>query len=304
MNNLADKVAVITGAASGIGKGIAEQCAAAGMNVVIADIRQDLLDNLKRDLDSYGTKTLAVKTNVSDEGDVKTLANMTIEHFGAVHLLCNNAGVGGAWYLWECTRDDWDWVFDVNLWGVVNGIRTFVPIMLDQGTECHIVNTSSSSGFLSIPFSGIYAASKHAVTAMSEVLYHELSMLGAPIGVSVLCPDLVKTDVFTSEKRSDRNLLLTNDLNRKMELFHRIRDSNPALWPKIEKIIKQRMAKEQKGVMEPAEIGAKVLDAVRKGTFYIHTNSKIKPIIQLRMHDILLGRNPTNYLFAIPKFSV
>ena len=156
-------VAVITGAASGIGRGMAKRFAAEGMSVVLADIEVEPLAKLETDLRATGATVLAVRTDVSNADDVENLAVQTLDTFGAVHILCNNAGVVCSRPIWEHTLADWEWVLGVNLWGVVHGIRAFVPRMLTQETECHIVNTASILGLVRGPGEGIYKVSKHAV---------------------------------------------------------------------------------------------------------------------------------------------
>ena len=180
MKEFKGKVAVITGAASGIGRAIAERCAREGMKVVLADIEEEALSQAEEEMKAEGATVLAALTDVSKAGDVEALAQKTLDTFGAVHLLCNNAGVlPGRDFLWERTLNDWEWVLGVNLWGVIHGTRVFVPVMLEQGTECHIVNTASAAGLLSIPYLGIYNVTKHAVVALTETLHRELRLRGA-----------------------------------------------------------------------------------------------------------------------------
>ncbi len=149
----------------------------------------------KRDLESTGVEVLAIVTDVSQSEDIERLAHKTLDTFGAVHLLFNNAGVAGESWLWESTVADWEWVLGVNLWGVIHGLRVFVPLMLEQDVDCHIVNTASLVGLISHPGGGIYKATKHAVVTMSETLYHELNQIEAKVQISVLCPALVRTHI-------------------------------------------------------------------------------------------------------------
>lgn len=188
MNPYTNKVAVITGAASGIGFAIAERCVQEGMRVVLADIEEPALLQAARALEEAGGTILAVPTDVAKAEDVEALAQDTLDAFGAVDLLCNNAGVGAGGFIWDSTEADWEWVLGVNLWGVIHGLRTFVPIMLAQNTNCYVVNTASVAGLLPYQPSAPYHATKHAVVALSEHLAASMTMLNARIRVAVLCP--------------------------------------------------------------------------------------------------------------------
>jgi NADP-dependent 3-hydroxy acid dehydrogenase YdfG len=171
MKELKNKLAVITGAAAGIGRGIAQRCAAEGMKVVLAGINLDNLLRVEEVLKSKGAAVLSVQTDISKRDDLEALAEKTLETFGAVHLLVNNAGVGAGYSIWESSWGDWEWVLGVNLWGVIYGLKVFVPIMLAQDTEDHIVNTASIAGLLPYHPSAPYQVSKHAVVALSEQLH-------------------------------------------------------------------------------------------------------------------------------------
>ena len=156
MKEFKDKVAVITGAASGIGRALADRCVQEGMKVVLADVEVEALTKTEESMKAAGATVLAVRTDVSQAGDVEALAEKTLEAFGAVHLLCNNAGVATEAAVWESTIAEWEWVMGVNLWGVIHGVRVFVPVMLAQDTECHVVNTASMAGLISGPGLGVY----------------------------------------------------------------------------------------------------------------------------------------------------
>jgi len=197
MKEFRDKTAVITGAASGIGRAIAERSAREGMKVVLADIEEKALAEAENEMKAGGAKVLAVPTDVSKAGEVEALAQKTLAKFGAAHLVCNNAGVGVAPKpLWETELSDWEWCLGVNLWGVIHGIRTFVPVMLRQNTEGHIVNVASVAGLLSLPYVAIYHASKHAVVTITESLHYELALQNAKLRTSVLCPGWVGTRIM------------------------------------------------------------------------------------------------------------
>jgi NAD(P)-dependent dehydrogenase (short-subunit alcohol dehydrogenase family) len=211
MKEFQGKVAVVTGAASGIGRALAERCVHEGMKVVLAGINEKTLVQTRQELQAPGAQILAIQTDVSKASDVEALAHKTMATYGAVHLLFNNAGVTALSTLWESTRADWEWVLGVNLWGVIHGIRTFVPLMLAQNTEGHIVNTASVAGFLSNPSVGMYQVSKHGVVTLSETLYHELALMGARLKVSVLCPGFVNTHIMDAAR--NRPVELQNDPN-------------------------------------------------------------------------------------------
>lgn len=201
MKTLAGKVAVVTGAASGLGLAMARRFASEGASVVLADVDEGALAVAVK-LVAGPAGAMAVPTDVSDPGAVDELARRTVERFGAVHVVCNNAGTVVAGRAWEISLADWQRVLGANLWGVINGIRTFVPILLAQGEPAHVVNTASMAGVTSLPTLGPYVTSKHGVVALSEVLHHDLAAIGAPIGVSVLCPGFVPTRLGRDDKLS------------------------------------------------------------------------------------------------------
>ncbi len=279
MREFRDRVAVVTGAASGIGRGMAERFAAEGMKVVLADIEQGALAQTESEMKAKRATVLAVPTDVSKAGDVEALAEKTIDAFGAVHVLCNNAGVappGGP--SWERTVADWQWVLGVNLWGVIHGIRAFVPIMLAQDSEGHIVNTASGAGLHSRLWLAIYCVTKHAVVTLSETLYHELTMTGAKVKVSVLCPAYVNTRIADS----DRNRLaeLRNDPAR---------ETRSPQEEAMEQAFRQLLATG----LTPEQVADHVFNAIRDEKFYIITHPETKDRVRARMEDILEERNPS-----------
>jgi NAD(P)-dependent dehydrogenase (short-subunit alcohol dehydrogenase family) len=200
MDGLTGRVAVVTGGASGIGLAMAERFAAEGMHLAIADIEQDALDVAAKQLGDTGAEVLAVRTDVSQADEVDALAERVRDRFGGFHVVCNNAGVGGHGFSsWDGPVSEWQWVLGVNLWGVINGIRAFVPTLVEQN-EGHVVNTASLAGLTTIPFMAPYSATKHAVLAISEALFHELTILGSGVKVSVLCPGFVKTRIAEANR--------------------------------------------------------------------------------------------------------
>jgi NAD(P)-dependent dehydrogenase (short-subunit alcohol dehydrogenase family) len=201
---VADGVAVVTGAGSGIGLALATRFAAAGLSVVLADIDAAAAAVAAADLESSGASVLAAEVDVADPDSVQALAEMTMSQFGKVNVLCNNAGVSGGGPSWEIPLDEWRWTVDVNLYGVVYGIHHFVPHIIASGGG-HVVNTASMAGLVAAPGMGPYNATKHAVVGLSETMFHELAGLAPEVGVSVLCPGWVNTAIASSGRnRQDR----------------------------------------------------------------------------------------------------
>lgn len=277
MKEFKGRVAVVTGAASGIGRALAERCAREGMRVALADVDEAALAETEREFKGAGADVIAVRTDVSKADEVESLARRTLEAFGAAHLLFNNAGVGAGTTVWESTLADWEWVLGVNLWGVVYGVRTFVPVMLEQGDECHIVNTASMAGLISGPALGVYKVAKHGVVSLSETLCCELALMKSKIGVSVLCPGGVNTRIMDSER------------NRPAEL--RNESAAGSAHPAVAQA--EAMLHRLVGAgMPPSDVAGMVFDAVREGRFYILTHEDWKTHVLKRMGDIVHGRNP------------
>jgi len=274
MRDFAGRTAVVTGAGSGIGRALAHRFAAERMKVVLADVEAAPLAAVEAELREKGTTTLAVRTDVSRAADVEALARRTIETFDAVHVLCNNAGVFSAGPSWELSLADWEWVLGVNLWGVIHGVRTFVPIMLRQDTEAHVVNTASMAGLLASPYSAIYNVTKFGVVALSESLQQELAIVNAKVRVSVLCPAWVNTNIADA----DRN---------------RPADAPPprALTPEqqaMQEVGRQMLA----SGLAPERVADIVLDAIRAERFYVLTHPEWKVAVRERMENILEDRTP------------
>jgi NAD(P)-dependent dehydrogenase (short-subunit alcohol dehydrogenase family) len=275
MKELRDKVAVVTGAASGIGRALAAAFAAEGMRVVLADVERDALDAAAHEIAATGARTIAVPTDVASGAAVEALAAAAERAFGSVHVVCNNAGVSVAGLSWTHTVADWEWVLGVNLWGVIHGVRAFVPRLLASGAEGHVVNTASMAGLLSGPGMAVYDVSKHGVVTLSETLFHELGMLGAPIGVSVLCPGFVNTNILDSAR------------NRPAALA----DTAPPV-PGREEM--QRMARAMLAAgLAPERVAALVVEAVRANRFWVLPHPEWKAFVRQRMEDVLEERPPS-----------
>ena len=276
MKQFKDKVAVITGGASGIGLALARRAAAEGMKIVLADIEDGALAAAAAELKGAGAQVLTVKTDVSRAEGVENLAAQTLQAFGGAHLLFNNAGVGGVRVkTWQASAKDWEWVLGVNVWGVIHGVRVFTPIMLRQGDECHIVNTASAAGFVSMASTAPYAVSKHSVVTLSEVLYHDLKADNAKVGVSVLCPAWVGTNIWNSQRNRPEDLRDHADTPEERARREEVR------------ILLH------KGKVTAADVADMAFEGVANDLFYIFPHPKIRRDIQTRMEDILALRNPT-----------
>ncbi len=289
MDSFRGKTAVITGAGSGLGLALARALANEGAQLVLADINAGDLAAAEAEICALKAKATSCVTDVSWAGSVDALAERARSHFGAVHLLFNNAGVAVSAPLWESSEADWKWVTGVNLLGVVNGIRSFVPAMLKQREPAHIVNTASVAGLISPPGFSAYTVTKHAVVALSEVLYQDLQKAnaehGASVGVSVLCPAYFPTRISDSAR------------NRPAAL----RDPTSAAPQTENESAAQVRHAVERGKLSADDIARIALDAVRAGKFYILPHPNIKPSIEWRMQDILLDRQPTNPLERPPK---
>jgi len=275
MKNFKGKVAVVTGAGSGIGLALSRVFAREGMKVVLADVQADALRAAERELRDAGAEVLAQRTDVSRLSSVQRLAEKTGDRFGNVHLLCNNAGVVPPERhrpIWETSLKDWKWTLDVNLWGVVHGIHCFLPAMLAHGEKGHVVNTASIAGLMSGSGSGAYSVAKHGVVRLTEGVYASLRECKSKIGATVLCPGVVATGIFNSERNrpgsSDKDKEKTNAAYHKVaqELY--------------------------KTAMQPDQVAEQVLKAVRDQQLYAITTTAFDDAIRERMDAILQRRNP------------
>jgi NAD(P)-dependent dehydrogenase (short-subunit alcohol dehydrogenase family) len=278
------KVAVITGAASGIGRAIAERCARSGVRVVLADMDEAALSEAEAALTGQGATVLAVATDVSKRSDAEDLARRAFDTFGQVHLLFNNAGVAAGGAAWEATWNDWEWVIGVNLWGVLHGVKVFTPLMHAQNTECHIVNTSSSAGLVVGSFSAPYSVTKHAVVALSESMYLALQQRNSMVKVSVLCPGMVRTNIAEVERYRPPEL--------RNEPIERTPEHQAGLAA-------FRAAMEAS--MPPDQVADIVFDAIEREQFYILTHPEWTEVIQLRTDKLLRMENPQNPTATIMK---
>ncbi len=273
----ADQVADTTGAGSGFGREFALSAAGRGMKLVLADIQPDALEQTQRQLREQGAQVISQVTDVGRYEQVQALAERCLASYGAPQLLFNNAGVAQGGLLWEHDLTDWEWVLRVNLWGVVHGVKAFVPAMVDAGKSAHVINTASVAGLLSAPSLGIYNVSKHAVVSLSETLYHDLRLINSPVGISVLCPAFVSTGIDRSERNRPEDL------------------ASPS--PETESM-KQAQAATSKAVrsgrITAPEVSEMTFDAIEQDRFYIITHQNIMPSVKLRLDDVANQRNPTD----------
>lgn len=276
MKRLDGRVAVVTGAASGIGLALCERFAAEGMKVVMADIEAGPLAAAEATVRRTAPAVLASRVDVSNPDDVERLARETYDAFGAAHVVCNNAGVAVLGATHEHTLADWQWVINVNLWGVIHGVRAFLPRMLAGGDEGHIVNTASMAGLTTAPYMSVYDVTKHGVVALSEAMYKEAQVTGSPIGVSVVCPGLIDTGIMRSSRNRPESLGDAGKAGPMAQAFG------------------QNLADRLATGYPPSEVASQVVDGIREGRFYIvPAQPEVKAGIGVRAQDLLELRNPT-----------
>jgi NAD(P)-dependent dehydrogenase (short-subunit alcohol dehydrogenase family) len=283
MQDLSDRVAVVTGAASGIGEALAERFADEGMKLVLADVDRTGLEDLAKRLEARGCETLVVPTDVSRPEEVDALADRAFEAFGQVHVVCNNAGVFSAGTSWETPLEDYEWVLGVNTFGVIHGIRSFVPKLIAQDSEAHVVNTASMAGVTTLPFVAAYNMSKHAVVALSEVLYHELNVTQSKVKVSVLCPEAIATRIDDAERGRPEQYRADAGASA----------ANPA-----KEMVVDALAQTVREGLAPSVMADRVVSAIHEEKFYILSDEKDwRRACNTRLDDVREGRNPT---FAPP----
>ncbi|MEQ8176313.1 MAG: SDR family NAD(P)-dependent oxidoreductase [Syntrophomonadaceae bacterium] len=278
------KVAVITGAASGLGLGLTRACAARGMKMALADINETGLGEVQKELSEHGLEILAEKVDVSQVDDVERFAYHTFKHFGQVNLLFNNAGILGKFSTLDAMLKDWEWVIGVNMWGVIHGIRAFVPRMLTSGKRGRIVNIAGSAGFISMPGSSIYRMTKSAVISLSESLYHEMAIAKTGIKVSVVSPAFINTDIIHSEKSRPADMQKTDP----------IPTTNP-----MEEAIFTWVKQQVESGPQPEIVAEDIFSGIDRGKLYIFTPSlsedrDLQQAIRYRSESILFEKNPIN----------
>ena len=272
------KVAVVTGAASGIGRAMCEKFASLGMKIVMADVEAERLRHSVEQIEATGAEALGVVVDVSRADELSRLAEETLERFGGVHVLCNNAGVFAGGLTWDAIGTDWEWVLGVNLYGVLHGVRAFVPIMLEQNEPGHIVNTCSMAGLINTPFSGAYNVSKHAALSLTETLYHELRMKQSPVGCSALCPELIRTGIANSDRNRPAHLKRPED----------------AVTPEME-IVESAISTSIEAGLDPSKMAERVYEGIKADRFYLlaEEGTNWDEACLSRLEDIRLRRNPT-----------
>ncbi|MCB9559006.1 MAG: SDR family NAD(P)-dependent oxidoreductase [Kofleriaceae bacterium] len=279
MQDLRTRTAVVTGAASGIGRALAERFVAEGMRVVAADVDVAALDDTVAALTAAGGEAIAVRTDVASADEVAALAERAYEAFGAVHVIVNNAGVALSGRVWEHTLQDWEWILGVNLWGVIHGVRTFVPRMIAGGEPGHVVNIASMAGLTSNPLMGAYNVTKHGVVTLTETLHHDLALFVPALKATVVCPGWVATQINRSGRNRPAALAETQQTSEMADAMARlIADGLPA-----------------------SEVAAQIVDAITHDRFWVLTHPHFMGAVKHRGDEILSATNPTIApLFARP----
>jgi NAD(P)-dependent dehydrogenase (short-subunit alcohol dehydrogenase family) len=283
MNEFRGRTAVITGGASGFGLECSRLAARLGMNVVMADVQPDALDLSAREVEGLGARVLPFRVDVSQPDQVQALAEATKARFGVPQFVFNNAGVVSGGLVWENSLKDWQWVLGVNLWGVVNGVRSFTPMMLeaakhDFSYQGHIVNTASMAGLVNPPNMGVYNVSKHAVVSLTETLYQDLALVTDQVHAHVLCPFFVPTGIHSSQRNRPEAM------------------KDAGAQPTKSQLIAQAMADKaiSGGRVTASDVAAKVFEALRHNHFYIYSHPNSLGSVQARLEDVVQARNPSD----------
>jgi len=291
MDDFKGRVAVITGAASGLGRELANVAASLGMKLVLADVDAVLLERATGELQAGGTEVLSMVCDVRKSAHVEELADAALARFHGVHLLFNNAGVGAGGLIWENSVADWEWVLGVNLWGVIHGVRVFTPLMLEcarreRGYQGHIVNTASMAGLLDAPALGVYSVSKHAVVALSETLYHDLRLVDAPIHASVLCPYFVPTGIDRSERHRPADVRSDAPLSASQQA--------------AKQLVSRAVGA---GKVSAAEVAQLTFEAIRENRFWIYSHPQALGAVAERMEAIVHGAAPADPYADTPQIT-
>lgn len=290
MRDWTNKIAVITGAGSGMGAAMARRFAGEGMKIVVADIDLAAAESTVADVVAAGGEAIAVRADVSSQDEVQAMADRAWDHFGAVHVLVNNAGIvpsGRYRQIWDFPLEDWRWSFDVNLMGVVHGIRSFIPRMIAEGVDGHVVTTASIAGLISGSGSPVYSAAKHAAVRATEALYASLKDMNSPIGVTLLCPGLVNTNIYRSERNRPDQLRPDQGIAEETPELQAIADS---LY---------------RSAISPEAVADMVFDAMQRRQFYLLTSDKYDPQVRERAEAMLERRNPEfESLLALSKVDI
>ncbi|TFW27104.1 SDR family oxidoreductase [Duganella callida] len=289
MKTFRDKVAVITGGASGLGRQFANVAAREGMRLVLADVQQDALEQALTELKAQGASVIGRLCDVRKAEQVQALADAAVAEFGVVHLVFNNAGVGSGGLIWESSEADWDWVMGVNVYGVIHGVRIFTRLMLeaarrDPAYQGHIVNTASMAGLVTAPALGVYNVSKHAVVALTETLYQDLQLVGAPIGASVLCPYFVPTGINQSHRNRPDEVRMTER-------------------PTASQLAAQWMTDKAvtSGKISAQDVAELTFRAIAENRFYIYSHPEALAGVRERMEHIVDGANPADPYATTPQ---
>jgi NAD(P)-dependent dehydrogenase (short-subunit alcohol dehydrogenase family) len=277
LNELGGKVAVVTGAASGLGRAMALAFAAEGMRLALADVDEIGLEKTRTLAHRADSKIISMRVDVSKADDVNRFAERAAAELNGIHVVCNNAGVALSGPVWETSEAEWQWILGVNLLGVVNGVRAFSPRLIAQD-EGHIVNTASVAGLISPPGMGAYCVSKHAVVTLSEALHHDLRERGSRVGVSVLCPAYVPTGIADSERNKPSDLSVSGKSKERLAK---------------EAALKKAVAS---GKLSADDVARAVVAAVKENRFYVLTHPGIKGAVRARMEDVLEERAPRDPL--------